>query len=56
MTMDETYWYARGYYDGRVYGIRDGEIHTEARHAYNMGYDKGITDHFAEELDTWDEA
>lgn len=54
---DYTYWFARGYFDGRTYGNQEMELTPElrdelhaiyadvARHAYKNGYDKGVSDY-----------
>jgi len=47
-TMLETYWFARGYYDGRSKGIEDEALKVKefsSRHAYKAGYDSGVADH-----------
>jgi len=47
----ESYWYARGYYDGRALGVEDsldevdGDKNAEKRVAYKRGYDKGVADY-----------
>ena len=47
-----SYWYARGYYDGRavgVYACPEG-IADRYRRQYRLGYDTGVIEHA--ELDT----
>ena len=47
-TMMETYWFARGYYDGRAKGSEDEtleRLEPMNRHAYRSGYESGVADH-----------
>lgn len=60
-SMGDKYWYARGYYDGRVHGSRksDGEVSTllddSERLAYKHGYDVGVTDFCDLDCEEYDE-
>ena len=52
--MDEKYWYARGYYDGREIGVFSLEEYPQEdilRYAYKQGYDRGVADYCEFELD-----
>ena len=49
--MNEKYWFARGYYDGRTVGMmtEDLDIFPDyLRLAYKQGYDAGVTDYCAD--------
>lgn len=50
------YAYARGYYDGRVNGFTDDTFGDDFGSylvaSYKAGYDKGVADYCALELDT----
>ena len=47
--MNTTYWFARGYHDGRSIGVHDdalrNHITEECSDAYTRGYDTGVTDY-----------
>jgi hypothetical protein len=50
----DTYFYARGYYDGRHNGVFHQEFYDAVNqrgatlgHAYKTGYDAGVTDYSA---------
>ena len=48
--MNEKYWYARGYYDGRNSGIMDEDLIADgfvgsAYQAYKQGYEVGVQDY-----------
>ena len=47
--MSTTYWYARGYYDGRSEGNEDYALQShlmdEDWDAYDRGYEEGVSDY-----------
>lgn len=48
--MNNQYWFARGYYDGRSVGTMDDDLLNdgfvgEALDSYKKGYDAGVTDY-----------
>ena len=47
--QNTTYWFARGYHDGRSIGVHDdalrNHITEECSAAYTRGYDTGVTDY-----------
>jgi hypothetical protein len=47
--MNPTYWFARGYYDGRSIGVLDAGIQDylddECWASYTRGYDSGVADY-----------
>ena len=47
--MNTTYWFARGYYDGRNYGNMDlslnEHLQSEDWDAYDRGYEVGVSDY-----------
>jgi hypothetical protein len=48
MNDEQIYWFARGYYEGRVHGNDEGldaAYSDETRHAYRRGYDVGVSDY-----------
>lgn len=48
MKYQETYWYARGYYDGRnlgSYAIPKDCMEEVSSLFFKMGYDKGVADY-----------
>ena len=51
---NETYWFARGYYDGRNAGVGDDELRDMLTDknwsAYMRGYGTGVTDYCNNEL------
>ena len=46
MSFNATYWFARGYYDGRSKGMEDDHesIPEEYLFSYKSGYESGVTD------------
>lgn len=50
MKTKELYWFARGYYDGRLYGSEQSASNPyddESKHFYNLGYHCGVADYCA---------
>ena len=51
--MSEFYAYARGYYDGRTFGLEqnpwDSNSNPELYATYRDGYDRGVSDYCREE-------
>jgi hypothetical protein len=53
--MNTYYEYALGYYDGRAEGVYNNPYEDrEMRHAYKLGYDKGVADYCHYELEEHD--
>ena len=54
MMNNETYWFARGYYDGRTAGVGDDALRDMLTDknwsAYMRGYGTGVTDYCNKEL------
>jgi len=52
--MNTTYWFARGYYDGRDKGVSDDAlqelIEDDVWHFYKNGYDCGVSDYCIHDL------
>ena len=55
MSYNASYWFARGYYDGRSKGTEDiGSVDEDYIFAYKSGYQTGVTDYYEFDTDTYD--
>ena len=52
--QNTTYWFARGYYDGRSVGVYDDAlrdlVEDECIIAYTRGYDTGVSDYCSKDI------
>jgi len=55
MSYNASYWFARGYFDGRATGMKDiGSVDDDYIFAYNSGFQAGIEDYTELDSDSYD--
>jgi hypothetical protein len=54
MSYNASYWFARGYFDGRATGMESNDIPEDYHFSYNSGFQAGIEDYTELDSDSYD--